>query len=319
LEITQTKMKNKTARDATVLNTLESLQSPSFGKFAHTSIERQYRHIVSQEKKVLVNEAPEPLHQMRVGTRRLRAALQVFDSTVKIPKAGSKKRLASFSRVLGKLRDFDVQISALKVDYRPQLSTPEQELLDEAVKTLEKKRGKFLSKTKTALTSSAYKNIKTTYKRWLKNPEFKAQATLPLLSIAPISLSNLVTTLLKHPGWQLSVDSTSDANMEVIHDLRKISKHVRYQAELFKPFYNDSFHAWIEELKDIQDSLGKIQDSQVLVQIIERNFPKGIRLPELMEIINDERIKATSHWEIIRQKYLDEDFQRHLQQIGTQG
>lgn len=311
-------MKNTTGKNTIPIHTLESLQSPSFGKFAHTSIDRQYRHIVNQEKKVLANEDLEPLHQMRVGTRRLRAVLQVFDSTVKIPKAGSKKRLASFSRVLGKLRDLDVQISALKVDYRPQLSALEQELLDEAVKTLEKKRSKFLSKTKTALTSSVYKNIKTTYKGWLKNPEFKAQATLPLLSIAPISLSNLVTTLLKHPGWQLSIDSTSDKNMEVIHDLRKISKHVRYQAELFKPFYEDNFHAWIEELKDIQDSLGKIQDSQVLVQIIERNFPKGIRLPELIEIIDNERKKAVSNWEVIRQKYLDEDFQRHLQQIGTQ-
>jgi CHAD domain-containing protein len=313
-----TKVHNKTVKGEILLNTLESLQSPSFGKFAHTAIDRQYRHIVSQEKKVLANENPEPLHQMRVGTRRLRAALQVFDSTVKIPKAGGKKRLASLSRVLGKLRDFDVQIAALKIDYRPQLSAVEQELLDKAVKTLEKKRGKFLSKTKDALSSSVYKNIKAAYKNWLKNPEFKAQASLPVLSMASLLLSNLVSTLLKHPGWQLSADCTSDENSEVIHDLRKISKHVRYQAEFFKPFYDTKFHAWIEELKDIQSSLGKIQDSQVLVQMIERKFPKGIRLPELMEIIDKEQNKAVVHWEIIRQKYLDDDFQRHLHQIGMQ-
>jgi CHAD domain-containing protein len=182
---------------------------------------------------------------------------------------------------------------------------------------LEKKRGKFLAKTKKALSSSIYKDIKTTYKNWLKNPVFKDQAALPLLSLAPLLLSDLVTKLLQHPAWQLSSDSMADQNSEVIHDLRKFSKHTRYQAELFKPFYDQNLHDWIEELKDLQDHLGKIQDGQVLLQIIERNFPKGTYLPGLMAVIDHECKKSISHWETIRQRYLNEDFQRHLHRIST--
>ncbi|MBD1848449.1 CHAD domain-containing protein [Leptolyngbya sp. FACHB-711] len=69
-------------------NSIAQLPQP-LEAYAHQVIAEQYRRIVKQEKKVLADKNPEALHQMRVGTRRLRTALQVFDGAIELPKAGS--------------------------------------------------------------------------------------------------------------------------------------------------------------------------------------------------------------------------------------
>ncbi len=69
-------------------NSIAQLPQP-LEAYAHQVIAEQYRRIVKQEKKVLADKDPEALHQMRVGTRRLRTALQVFGGAIELPKAGS--------------------------------------------------------------------------------------------------------------------------------------------------------------------------------------------------------------------------------------
>jgi hypothetical protein len=68
-----------------------------------------FAHMLSHEKGTLLGEDIEELHDMRVATRRMRAAFDVFGQYLK-PKAVKKhlKRLRTAGRMLGRVRDLDV-------------------------------------------------------------------------------------------------------------------------------------------------------------------------------------------------------------------
>lgn len=293
----------------------EMAQPLTLGKYAHQVIDEQYHKTIKQQRKVLADKDPEHLHQMRVGTRRLRTALQVFQNVVEIPKAGNAKQVGKLARVLGALRDLDVQLADLETHYRPKLPKGEQKQLDSVIATLQKHRRQAFTDVEDALTRSRYQALQSAYETWLKSPQFTVLSQLPLLPLLPDLLSPLLSTLLLHPGWLAQSTDASEAAPETLHDLRKACKHVRYQAEFFADFYGDAFKQWIEEIKTIQAKLGSLQDSQVLLDLLDRHLPKRAHLPTLQAVIQQAQTEVMIGWEDIRCKYLDSDFRYQLHQM----
>ncbi|UBF28292.1 CHAD domain-containing protein [Kovacikia minuta CCNUW1] len=287
----------------------------TLGDYAYAVIHEQQRAIVKQEKKVLADKDPEHLHHMRVATRRLRTALQVFGQVVKLPPSAQEKRISSVAKVLGQLRDLDVQMAALKNDYRPNLKELDQHVLDEALSTLKRERRKAFAGVEDTLTGSRYRNLKAAYETWLDDPDYSALAQLPLRSVLPDLLSPLLSELLLHPGWLVEVDSISEEENEILHDLRKTCKHARYQAEFFKSFYGKDFQDWIGDIKTIQDLLGKVHDGQFLLELLADVMPKRTKIPDLQQMIQQAEQEMMAEWQPIRQKYLDPDFRNHLHQM----
>jgi CHAD domain-containing protein len=290
-------------------------RSLTLGDYAHTVIGQQYRRIVKREKKVLADDDPDNLHQMRVGTRRLRTALQVFDIAIELPKAASLKRLSVLGKVLGRLRDLDVQTAMLKHEYQPRLNKAEQGLVNKVLDALHKQRRKAFAGTEDTLKRSLYQEFKTAYETWLHHPQFKPVAQLPLSSLLPELLSPLLSKVLLHSGWLVAADNLSGENSVLLHDLRKACKHVRYQAEFFTDFYNPEFQNWVEEIKNLQERLGKVQDGQVLLELLAEELPGTAKWPELEAIVQQEQSEALDNWDIIRQQYLDSNFRHHLHQM----
>ena len=283
----------------------------TLGEFAHRVIREQYQAVVKQEKKVIADQDPEHLHHMRVGTRRLRTALQVFDRAIVIPKAATARRVGSLSRVLGKLRDLDVQTADLQERYRPQLTETEQRSLDEVIAKLQKERQVAFAAAEEALTRSRYQHLKTDYEHWLSQPRYTPLATQSVLPLIPDLLSPLLSTLLLQPGWIVQRDA-SDADSEALHELRKACKHVRYQAEFFVPFYSDAFQNWIKDVKTIQAHLGTVHDSQVLQALLAKHLPKHVKLPALQAAVAQTQREALSDWDSVRERYLEPAFRQHL-------
>lgn len=288
---------------------------PILESYAYEVIEEQYRRIIKQEKKVLADKDPEALHQMRVGTRRLRTALQVFDTAIKLPKAGSAQRLRDLARVLGEVRDLDVQMASLEQQYRPHLNKSEQKQLDKVSEALQKQRIKAFARMKTVLSQPLYQELKTTYVNWLKQPRYTAIAKLPLSVLLPDLLSPLLSHLLLHPGWLISSKETTGENGVLLHELRKACKHARYQAEFFIPFYGEKFQSWIEEIKALQAQLGEFQDTQVFLELARNTLGRRLCLPELESALQQRQREALTDWEDTRQKYLDEGYRYHLHQM----
>lgn len=293
-------------------NSQPSHPEQTLGEYAHRVIAKHYQRLVKQEAGVLQDADPECLHQMRVGTRRLRTALQIFGDAVKLPKPARDRSVRALTKVLGKLRDLDVQIAALQEQYRPQLPLEEQEKLDQATALLHKQRVKAFSEVKSALTHSNYQNLKAAYERWIQQPQYLALAQLPLNTVLPDILSPLLSELLLHPGWLVSTAAQSQDGGTVLHELRKTCKHARYQAEFFTDLAGQPFQDWVNELKQIQENLGIVQDTHVLLEILSTHLPAKSELPQLQMAMQQQQAHALEDWDGVRTQYLNAKFRRQL-------
>lgn len=296
----------------------EVASEQALGDFAYNIIAEQFRRMMKREKKVLEDKEAEHLHQMRVGTRRLRTALQIFERVIVLPKVARANQVRDLARVLGAVRDMDVQLADLQNTYQPQLEKREQKDLKQVIKALEQQRVEALAQMKTVLTGRSYKDLRAAYESWLEKPKYQPIADLPLSIVLPDILSPLLSEVLLHPGWLVQRKEISTENGERIHDLRKLCKQARYQTEFFSSLYGKEFQVWIDEIKAIQDRLGVFQDTQVLQRLLVEVLGHKPRLPTLQRLIEQKQSEALSQWEATRKKYLDSQFRYHLHQILLQ-
>ncbi len=294
---------------------VEVERSPTLGDYAYTVIAAQYRSIIAHERKVLADKNPEHLHQMRVGTRRLRTALQVFAPAIALPKGASIQQVGKLATVLGTLRDLDVQLDTLKNTYRPHLNQAERKQVQRLIATLKKQRRCAIAAVKQYFDHKPYTQLKAAYERWLEYPTYGAIAQLPLPQVLPDLLTPLLSKLLLHSAWFVSADHLSDPHLLQLHDLRKVCKHVRYQAEFFTSFYRDDFQTWLQQIKALQSSLGDVQDGQILRDLLVQHLPATVHLPELDRVMQQEQQHALLGWEAIRLQYLDPAFRQQLHRI----
>lgn len=318
------KQKDKSQKDKTELGNQQkskkaksalSLETCTLGDYAHAVIAKQYQRLVKQEAGVLQDANPEYLHQMRVGTRRLRTALQIFGEAVKLPKPARENQVRALTQVLGQLRDLDVQMAALKDQYRPQLPPSEQEMIDRANASLHKQRVKVFAEVKTTLLQPGYRNLKTAYEKWIEAPEFTALAQLPLKVALPDILSPLLSKLLLHSGWMVAAADQSTSSGVMLHELRKTCKQARYQAEFFTDFYGDDFQNWVDELRQLQENLGIVQDTHVLLGVLSEHLPAKANFSQLQQVIQLQQVTALTDWDQLRSSYLDSTFRRQLYEM----
>ncbi len=289
------------------------LPQETLGNYAYELIRKQYQTLTKQEKRVLADRDPEGLHDMRVASRRLRTALQVFERAIDLPKAANSNRIQAIAKVLGNLRDLDVQLADLNNEYLPLLPAAEQRSLEEVVQALQQERRKAFAATADILGRSRYRDLKDAYDTWLHQPRYTALANLPLMLVIPDLLNPLLSDLLLHPAWLIPLNQAAELS-ETLHDLRKLCKHVRYQAEFFIDFYGPDFRAWVQEIRTIQEALGQLQDVQVLQELLAEHLPKAVKLPKFQRLIQTRQNTALQEWEVLRPKYLLPDFRQQLRQ-----
>lgn len=314
--VTKASQKSQKSRKASAKKTLATVdQGTTVGEYAYAIIAKQYHRLVKQEAGVLQDKDPECLHQMRVGTRRLRTALQVFGAAIKLPKSAREKHVRKLTQVLGQLRDLDVQIAALTEQYRPQLPSSEQKLLDRAIKLLHKQRNHVFAKVEAALTGTQYCHLKQGYEAWLDKPEYTLLAQLPIEAVLPDLLSPLLSKLLLHPGWLIAAADHSSSSGVLLHELRKTCKQARYQAEFFAELYEVAFQNWVDELKQLQENLGIVQDTHVLLEILQEKVARMAELPKLHRTMQQQQENAMTDWDTLRTKYTDAKFRYSLYQM----
>lgn len=303
--------------------------------YAHLAIQKHFKKSVKHEADVLEDKDPEPLHQMRVGMRRLRTALQVFEPALDLPETAGDRQIKKIAQCLGAVRDLDVLGKALEEQYRPHLKGKEQKKLDRVLESLQTQRDRQFNQIKKLFDSQQYRKFKQSFKAWLDQPHYGAIAPLPLLQVLPDLLLPLISHLLLHPGWLVSarVDSgkinlpTSldakhlnqqlDKQAEVLHDLRKQMKRVRYQTEFFTDFYEPTYMLRVREFQAVQEILGELQDCAILSDFLANELQPNWQeqLPTLAEQIEENRIRAWANWQPIQQQYLNPDFRDQLRQL----
>ena len=260
------------------------------GEFARRVVRRSFRHFSREEKAVLRDTDPEPLHQMRVGMRRLRAAMETFGFAVRWPEGAGDRAIGRISRRLGQVRDLDVLLARLS----------ELSGMDEGVRAaLRQRRSEAFAGLRRTLRGKRYRALCEGLGQWTQHPVYRTVGALPLRPALPDLLLPLGCRLFLHAGWDA-------ATGEILHDLRKRVKAVRYQAEFFAGFYGKDMADWIAELKTIQDALGGLQDRVVLREAV------GAVGPGLDAALAAEEAAFGAWWGPVRERYRDPAFRERI-------
>ena len=300
----------------------------TLGDWAAVGIRKHLNKIISHEPEVLKDKDPEELHQMRVGMRRLRSALNGFDPVLNLPDSVTDKQVGKVSRCLGKLRDLDVLLEALQTHYYSQLPTKEQKILDQVLQKLNKKRQKTVELVREIIAKKSYKSLKQDLQQWLDFPQYTSIEQLPIDEVLPDLLLPLISHLFLHPGWQTGIQQLANnhhASKEIVeqilnnqgdilHDLRKTVKRVRYQMSLFTDFYGNTYGAYLEDMKAIQEYLGEIQDSEVLEVTLAKVLKSDIesKLPQFAALLKESRYQAWKKWQLMQRRYLNANIRHNF-------
>ena len=303
-------------------------QSTTLGELAQGAIAQYLKHTVAYKKPVLADTDPEDLHQMRVGLRRLRTAVQVFEAGLDLPKRGREPHIAALGRKLGRLRDLDVTRMTLCDRYAPDLPAEEQQPLGLVLLHLAQQRHQTFKRVKKLLKGKRYKKLTQSLSAWVENPTYRATAALPADQVMPDLMLPLVSQLWLHPGWLLG--TTLDQAIEshpspaavddliancgpVLHSLRKQVKRVRYQLRLVTDLYPGALEDDIQRLSNLQDTLGELQDSTVLEAFIAAAVTDAkLQMPHLFALLAASRDRAWAQWQGHQKHYLDKSQRQRL-------
>jgi triphosphatase len=145
----------------------------SCGEVAFAILRRHFAAMVAHEPGVRLGEDPEELHDMRVATRRLRAALKLYSDA--LPKRAERyeRDLRWAAVALGEVRDLDVHLQRLSEE-----SSRNGEVLEEVDTLLGERRVEARRRMLKALDSNRYERLVASFSGTLRRG---AGARPPLL------------------------------------------------------------------------------------------------------------------------------------------
>lgn len=242
------------------------------GEAVRAAIARGVERIMLNDPRARLGEV-EPLHQMRVGARRLRSDLKTFRPLVDREWAdGLREELRWLGQVLGAVRDLDVLNARLRSsagDLEPHLK-----LLFEA---LEARREQARATLLEALRTARYIELVD---------RLVEAATTPALTPAADAPAGAALPPLVRRSWQKLRQEAKKLNADSLdqdyHRVRVLAKRARYGAEAVGPALGDKRHKSAQQFAkraaELQDVLGELQDSVVARETINevaRAHPKA--------------------------------------------
>jgi CHAD domain-containing protein len=207
----------------------------------------------------------EPVHQLRVTSRRLRTGVKHFRTCLPDKKTRQfEDEIRRLGSALGKARDLDIQIDTLNALYDDQLDPKFKPAYRRLLLRLKQKRMKRQEKIEQTLEEIQEKRILGKMKERLEEAAAGAENLyLFTPSLYERSFAAIHADLEDLLSYEKFVDSPE--NMEKLHAMRIAGKHLRYSMEIFSPVYKAALIPYIQFMKDIQNQLGRMHDDDVWV------------------------------------------------------
>ncbi len=231
-----------------------------------------FAQMLLHEEGTRLGEDIEELHDMRVATRRMRAASEVFGDFFDLRQLKIHlKGLRATGRALGRVRDLDVFMEKAQV-YLDDQPFEHRQGLEPLLGAWERERELARAEMVAYLDSPKYQTFKAKFYTFLITPGMGAREVShnppsPQLvrEIAPVLI---YTRLAAVRAYDTALDS---ASIEQLHALRIEFKKLRYTVEFFREVLGDESKASINDIKVMQDHLGDLNDAQVATEIL-RDF-----------------------------------------------
>jgi CHAD domain-containing protein len=231
-----------------------------------------FAEMLSHQEGTLLGEDIEALHDMRVATRRMRAALDIFGPAFQ-PKTVRKhlKGLRLAGRALGRVRDLDVFIEKAGL-YRSTLPPELQSGLDPLLAAWQAEREQDRQALSDHMHSKAYARFIQGFNRFVQTPglgsaaeiDVTADSVLPAAArVRHVAPTLIYTRLASVRAFETLLPT---ATVPQLHLLRIEFKKLRYALEFFQEVLGPEARGVINAIKKMQDHLGELQDAEVACQ-----------------------------------------------------
>ena len=230
--------------------------------------------VAANHAAVARGNAPEALHQMRVGLRRLRSALDLYAPLLELPGA-LRADLRWLGEQLGAARDWDVLASST-------LPRVAEDLPDDMELVLvrlaaETRANELRAAAADAVSTERYAELMRNLGSWLHDAAWRGHCTArqrraldrPTLRFADAALEASRERLLKRGRKLRRAGGKTGAKTR--HRVRIAAKRARYAAEFFQSLYpKRRLRPYIARLARLQDELGWLNDTAVADSLLKK-------------------------------------------------
>ncbi|MGE3857845.1 MAG: CHAD domain-containing protein [Dehalococcoidia bacterium] len=221
---------------------------------AYAVLRRRTGEFLAREAGTALGEDPEQLHAMRVATRRLRAAMRVFDAVLPPALLEARDELRWFAQELGAVRDLDVQLEHLE-QLRATAVWAEATALAPLVTQFERRRIEAREALLAAIAGDRYARLVTALRT--------ALLAGPAPDAPDVSSADEARRVILRRYRRFETDAAAlrpRSPHEAFHALRIRGKRLRYSLELFMDLAGRPGGRALASLRALQDLLGELQD-----------------------------------------------------------
>jgi CHAD domain-containing protein len=219
-----------------------------------------FRRMLYHEPGTREGEDIKALHDMRVATRRMRAAFRVFGSFFD-PKvvAPHLKGLKRTGRALGAVRDLDVFRLKIQV-YLDALSELQRGSLDDLLVVWDEQREAARQRMNAYLDSEEYRRFVERFDEFVEtegmgslliSPDGGEPRPYRVHHVAPMAVYGRLAAVRAYDEWV----TIPDPPLARLHQLRIACKGLRYTLEFFGEVLGPEASSVIEEVVTLQDHL----------------------------------------------------------------
>ncbi|MGE0229908.1 MAG: CHAD domain-containing protein [Dehalococcoidia bacterium] len=229
--------------------------------FAYAAIRRNWAALLRREPGTRLGEDIEELHQMRVATRRLRAAMSAFAPVLPEELHSLRDELRWLAAALGAVRDLDVQLEALE-HVRREAGWDEGNAIGPLIDLVEESRREARRLLLATLDSPAYDSLVQRLSDALRAgppPATPAEGV-------PASAREFAAALLRRRYRSFRRDAerlTRRSEAAEFHAVRIRAKRLRYSVDFTESLFGRPALRLERELRRTQDLLGEHQDADV--------------------------------------------------------
>ncbi|MBL8879151.1 MAG: CHAD domain-containing protein [Phycisphaerales bacterium] len=233
-------------------------------EFVRRSLWKRFKAVSAHEANLHGEESAEALHDMRVATRRLRAALRVFRQFLPEKLARRcERRVRKLTRGLGSTREWDVHAESLARIHAATIRVPELAAIEHVLELIDARRGQERVEMMQAVGGCDLHGLG----RQIRDLTRRAE-------IAQSHNARVMVQEALSPMVRTAFDDTSRLRerevAEELHAQRIAVKRLRYAVELLEPMIAGGAARLMARLKHLQELLGKHHDLVLLEELLAR-------------------------------------------------
>ncbi len=233
---------------------------------AWKTLARQFGRLAWNEAGTRLGVDPEYLHDMRVASRRLRMALQVFAGA--IPEEAQirfAEDLRAVGRALGRVRDLDVGLERVAA-MEAEATAEERAALSTFANGLSIRRAKQRVALIEALDSERYAGLVAAARAWIAAGPPVA-VSVPAGGAPAYQVGPRLVLEAEQALDEAYEEAERSMEPEALHAVRLAAKRLRYTLEFLAPVLGAGAAAEAKRIVTLQDFLGAHQD---VVTLLER-------------------------------------------------